>query len=191
MIQDNDIVFKAGTHQSDATGRATTRLRAPLGTDAARVWALIDATPALDSNSLYANLLQCSDFSSTCTIAERGGEVIGWMSGYVPPAQPDTLFVWQICVSDAARGQGMGRRLIADALVRPANAHIRQLSCTITADNTASWALFASVARALDAPLQRADRFDADAHFAGQHASELGVTIGPFRRDRAANLAAV
>lgn len=189
MIQDNDIALGAST-QSDLYAGAPTLLRAPVGTDAARVSALIAATPALDDNSLYANLLQCSDFSSTCSLAERDGGVLGWMSGYVPPDHPDTLFVWQICVSHAARGQGIARRLIADVLARPANAHIRQLACTITEDNAASWALFSAVARALDAPMQRAGRFEADAHFAGQHASELGVTIGPFHSDRVAGLAA-
>lgn len=187
MLQGNAYLNRAVAHPSGAE----TQLRAPLATDGSRVWALIEATPALDSNSLYANLLQCSDFSTTCTLAEREGEVVGWMSGYVPPAQPDTLFVWQICVSGAARGQGMGKRLIEDALARPGNAHIRHIACTITEDNTASWALFASVARALDAPLQRAERFSEDAHFAGQHASELAVTIGPFHRDRTASLAVV
>lgn len=190
MIQDNDIDFNSATHQSTVPSTTPTRFRAPLDIDASRVWSLIEATPALDDNSLYANLLQCSDFAATCALAERGDELLGWMSGYVPPSRPDTLFVWQICVSDAARGLGMGRRLLAEALSRPANAHIHQLACTITADNTASWALFASVARALDAPLQRVERFDTVAHFAGAHASEFGVTIGPFHRDRAATLAA-
>ena len=76
-----------------------------------RVWDLIAANPALDGNSLYANLLQCSHFAETCALAEQNGTLVGWMSGYRPPEQPDTLFVWQICVSEAARGQGLGKRL--------------------------------------------------------------------------------
>lgn len=191
MKQGNTVLNNAGVRPSDASNSVETQLRAPLGTDGSRVWALIAATPALDGNSLYANLLQCADFSTTCVLAEREGDVVGWMSGYVPPAEPNTLFVWQICVSEAARGQGMARRLIVDALARPCNAHIRQIACTITEDNAASWALFSAVARALDAPLQQTERFDRDAHFAGQHASELGVIIGPFHQDRVASLAAV
>lgn len=190
MRQDNTAPSKSDLQGAKASGGAQIELRAPVATDGARVWALIEATPALDSNSLYANLLQCSDFAATCTLAERDGEVIGWMSGYVPPARPDTLFVWQICVSDKARGEGLGKRLIADALARPENDHIRHVACTITEDNAASWALFTSVARALDAPLHRTERFTRDAHFAHQHASELAVTIGPFHTDRAASLAA-
>ena len=117
MLQGNADLKSAAPHPSSAVAEAI-KLRAPLPADGSRVWALIEATPALDSNSLYANLLQCSDFSDTCALAERAGEVVGWMSGYIPPAKPDTLFVWQICVSDAARGQGAGKRLIEDVLAR-------------------------------------------------------------------------
>lgn len=190
MLQGNADLKSAAPHPSSAAAEAI-KLRAPVPADGSRVWALIEATPALDSNSLYANLLQCSDFSDTCALAERAGEVVGWMSGYIPPAKPDTLFVWQICVSDAARGQGAGKRLIEDVLARPCNAHIRHVACTITEDNTASWALFAAVARSLKAPLQKAERFLKDAHFGGRHASEFAVTIGPFHRDQQAHLAAV
>lgn len=190
MIEGNTTVNSPGRRLTDASGNPAIRLRAPLGTDGPRVWALIAATPALDGNSLYANLLQCSDFSATCALAETDGELVGWMSGYIPPKQPDTLFVWQICVSDAARGRGLAGQLIGEVLARPDNAHIRHIACTITQDNAASWALFTAVARKLDAPLQRAERFDRATHFAGQHASELGVTIGPIHRDRVDSLSA-
>ena len=185
--------MKQGTtalNSADDGERAGIQLRAPHATDGSRVWDLIQATPALDANSLYANLLQCSDFADTCALAERDGELVGWMSGYRPPNQPDTLFVWQICVSEAARGQGLGKRLVAEVLSRPANQSIRQVRCTITESNAASWALFGTIARAFDAPLQRAEHFTRDAHFAGRHDSEFAVTIGPIQRDRAASLAA-
>ena len=185
MKQGNAVPGQAGPDDATAT-----QLRAPLATDGSRVWDLIQATPALDANSLYANLLQCSDFAETCAVAERDGQLVGWMSGYRPPSQPDTLFVWQICVSAAARGQGLGQRLVAEVLARPANQSIRQVTCTITEANAASWALFGAIARAFDAPLERTERFAGDAHFAGRHDSEFAVTIGPIHRDRAASLAA-
>ena len=180
----------AAYQQADQSEAARIRLRAPRATDGARVWDLIEATPALDANSLYANLLQCSDFADTCALAECDGELVGWMSGYRPPNAPDTLFVWQICVSEAARGQGLGKRMVAEVLSRPANQSVQQISCTITEANAASWALFGGIAKAFDAPLQRAKHFTRDAHFAGRHDSEFAVTIGPIQRDRAASLAA-
>ena len=164
---------------SEARSQAV-HIRCPSGADGASVWSLIAQTPALDGNSLYCNLLQCTHFAETCAVAESEGEVVGWLSAYVPPGQPDTLFVWQVCVAESARGQGLAHRLLTAILQRPGSAAIRFIQSTITADNSPSWALFEKVARALDAPLQRQPHFDREVHFGGTHATEHLVTIGPF-----------
>ena len=39
------------------------------------IWELISACPPLDTNSAYANLLQCTHFADTCVIAEREGRI--------------------------------------------------------------------------------------------------------------------
>ncbi|MGV8988321.1 MAG: diaminobutyrate acetyltransferase [Cypionkella sp.] len=155
-------------------------IRAPQPEDGPQIWRLIEAAGALDSNSLYCNLLQCTHFAETCAVAEMDGEVVGWMSGYVPPAQPDTLFVWQVCVAEAARGCGLGQRLITSVLARPKAAKLRHVDCTITKTNAASWALFRKVARALDADLKSEPHFLRETHLDGEHESEIRVTIGPF-----------
>ena len=77
-------------------GSETLTLRAPRKPDGARIWALIRSIEALDDNSMYCNLLQCSHFASTCALAEIDGKPVGWISGYLPPEKPDTLFVWQV-----------------------------------------------------------------------------------------------
>lgn len=173
-----------------AAAPAAPAIRKPSAEDGLGVAALIRATPALDDNSLYCNLLQCTHFAATCAIAERDGEIVGWMSGYIPPDMPETLFVWQVCVGEAGRGQGLGGRLIGAVLMRPACARVRKIACTITPDNAASWALFGSVARKLGAPLRHVEHFTRNDHFGGQHDSELAVTIGPFDRHRTLELAA-
>jgi len=156
------------------------RTRVPRPSDGPKIWHLIEASGALDANSLYCNLLQCSHFGETCAVAEHEGEIVGWMSGYAPPAQPDTLFVWQVCVADAARGQGLGLRLIQSVLERSGSANLRNVECTITKTNAASWALFRSVARELDAGITTQPHFLREIHLDGQHDSEIRVTIGPF-----------
>jgi len=173
-----------------AAAFASPAIRQPTAEDGVGIAALIGATPALDDNSLYCNLLQCTHFAATCAIAERQGEIVGWMSGYIPPDMPETLFVWQVCVGAAGRGQGLGGKLIGAVLARPHCARIRNIACTITRDNAASWALFGSVARKLGAPLNHAEHFTRDDHFGGQHDSELAVTIGPFDRHRTLELVA-
>lgn len=156
------------------------RIRAPHPSDGQQIWSLIEAAGALDTNSLYCNLLQCSHFAPTCALAEWNGKIVGWMSGYLPPAQPDTLFVWQICVTDVARGQGLGQRLITSVLMRPSCAGVRQVECTITNANVASWALFRKVALALEADLTSQPHFLREKHLDMRHDSEFRVTIGPF-----------
>lgn len=166
--------------------QAMVAIRPPRASDGAAVWRLIRETEALDDNSLYCNLLQCSHFSATCAVAEMQGEVVGWMSGYVPPDQAGTLFVWQICVGEPARGHGLAKRLVADVLARPDCDDVRHIECTITDDNSASWALFEGIARQLGARLSRRCHFSRDLHFDGLHDSEFQVTIGPFDRAAAA-----
>ena len=180
MIYGNTVLYDADALRRSAVKAPAARLRAPRGTDGAAIWALIKAQPSLDDNSLYCNLLQSTHFAGTCALAEQDEKIVGWVSGYVPPGQPDTLFIWQVCVDPAAQGQGLGRRLIADVLSRPACHQITMLECTITEDNEPSWALFSSIARRLEAQLQQVEHFSRDDHFADQHDSEFAVRIGPF-----------
>lgn len=180
MIYGNTVLYDADAFRRSAASAPTVRLRAPRGTDGAEVWSLIQSQPSLDDNSLYCNLLQSTHFADTCALAEQDDRIVGWVSGYIPPKDPDTLFIWQVCVDAAAQGQGLGRKLIADVLSRPACRHVTMLECTITEDNEASWALFSSIARRLGAQLRQVEHFSQDEHFAGRHDSEFAVRIGPF-----------
>ena len=164
-------------------GRALT-LRRPRKADGAKVWAMIQEIEALDDNSMYCNLLQCSHFAGTCAVAVEDGQPIGWVSGYIPPEMPDTLFIWQVAVHPRARGRGVAKQLLHELLRRPECFEVRHLHSTITRDNAASWALFRSFAGDLEAPLDDAAHFERDADFDGAHATEHLVRIGPFKRAR-------
>lgn len=159
------------------------KLRRPRTTDGRAVHALIAACPPLDHNSLYLNLLQCTHFAETCVLAEseKNHELpVGFISGYLIPERPHTLFIWQVAVATAARGHGLARRMLEELLARPACAATTHLETTITPSNRASWALFHSLARSLHASLEQRVLFDRDAHLDGVHQSEELVTIGPF-----------
>lgn len=155
-------------------------LRPPRGEDGAALHRLVAACPPLDPNSLYCNLLQCTHFSDTGVAAERNGELVGFISGYIVPARPDTLFVWQVAVAAAARGEGLAKRMLCELLGRSATTAVRFLETTITPDNQASWALFESLARELGAAHQRHNHFERDRHFGGVHDDEMLMRIGPF-----------
>lgn len=165
-------------------------IRAPESADGADVWQLVGDSGTLDTNSLYCNLLQCSHFAPTCAIAHLDGQIVGWMSGYIPPQQPDALFVWQICVSPKARKRGLAQHLIQDVLNRKECAAVRHVCCTITKDNAASWKLFESVARQLNASMTSHEHFSSNEHFRGLHDSEFEVVIGPFEQPNISGLKA-
>ena len=145
------------------------------------VFRLIGSCPPLDTNSSYCNLLQCSHFANTSVAAERDGELMGFISGYAVPERPDTLFVWQVAVSEQARGVGLASRMLTHILARPRYEQFCYLETTITEDNQASWALFKRFAKTQKADFQHATWMDKDLHFAGQHDSEVLVRIGPFK----------
>lgn len=167
-----------GLGETDPSGAI--QLRVPRAEDGAPLHRLVADCPPLDPNSLYCNLLQCSHFAGTSVAAERDGRLVGFISGYVPPVQPDTLFVWQVAVSGAARGAGLGKRMLRHLLERPQCGEVRFLETTITPDNEASWGLFRSLARDLNAAVESRVLFERERHFGGAHDDEMLLTIGPF-----------
>jgi L-2,4-diaminobutyric acid acetyltransferase len=153
--------------------------RAPEATDAHAIYRLITRCPPLDGNSLYCYLLQCAHFSGTCMLAERAGEVRGWISSYIQPAHPSRLFIWQIAVDSDTRGSGLARRLALTLLERETCKRVRFIDATVTPGNAASRALFASLAHHLATSLTTAPYFECERHFGGVHESEELITIGP------------
>ena len=155
-------------------------LRSPVLEDGVAVFRLVENCPPLDMNSSYCNLLQCSHFANTSVAAQMNGEMVGFISGYVIPGRPDTLFVWQVAVAEQARGVGLASRMLTHILARPHCAAIAYVETTITQDNQASWALFKSLAKKLSADFRSSGWMDKETHFAGKHDSEALVHIGPF-----------
>jgi L-2,4-diaminobutyric acid acetyltransferase len=156
-------------------------LRQPVAEDGSAVHELIAACPPLDTNSMYCNLLQCAHFSATSVAAELGGDIVGFISGYIQPDKPDTLFIWQVAVGEKARGQGLAGRMLKEILARPACDAVRFIETTITPDNRASWALFESLTNKLGTELKRSVMFERQQHFAGQHETEMLARIGPVK----------
>ncbi|MEZ5490315.1 MAG: diaminobutyrate acetyltransferase [Gammaproteobacteria bacterium] len=153
--------------------------RAPISADGAQVHNLVANCPPLDTNSIYCNLLQCTHFASTSVAAEINQELAGFVSGYLKPEQPDTLFIWQVAVGEPARGRGLATRMLSHILNRTDCQNVRWLETTITESNAPSWALFQSFAASLDADIQSSVLFDKQTHFNDKHESERLVRIGP------------
>jgi len=152
---------------------------APRVSDGADIHRLVAACPPLDVNSTYAYLLLCRDFSGTCVRAARGGDTVGFVSAYRPPQREDTIFVWQVAVDAACRGQGLALRMLRELLERPAVRGCRYLETTVSPSNGASMKVFYRLARELGAPVGQEELFE-EADFGDEpHESEKLIRIGP------------
>ena len=157
-------------------------LRKPIPQDGPSVHHLINQIPELDSNSIYCNLLQCSHFSNTSIITVEQGETVGFISGYVKPGSPETLFVWQVAVCERARGMGIASQMLKQLVERQGLTYITHLETTITVSNKASWALFNRFTKQFTAPIDRSVLFNSSTHFNNEHDSEWLARIGPLMR---------
>lgn len=170
-----------GEGQAETTGSTALDIRTAELTDAATIWRLVEASGALDVNSCYAYLLLCSHFADTCLVACEGEELAGFVAAYVPPRQPEVIFVWQIAVAPRYRGQGLARELLAQLVERARTQGARYLEATITPDNQASQRLFRGLAESRNWPVDTRTHFESR-HFAGSsHDPELLFRIGPFQ----------
>ncbi|KEO53917.1 diaminobutyrate acetyltransferase [Thioclava indica] len=151
--------------------------RKPDAQDGSEIWKLIQRCKPLDENSMYCNLLQCDHFRDTCVMVERDGQLLGWISGYIAPSDPQSFFVWQVAVAPEARGLGLGKRMLRHLISRDETADCTRLKTTITKSNGASWGLFRSFARSIGGELSDEAHFHEDDHFDGHAATEHMVTI--------------
>ncbi|CUH66877.1 L-2,4-diaminobutyric acid acetyltransferase [Thalassovita gelatinovora] len=173
-------------HTRGMTGTALPALRKPDAKDGADIWELVRSCQPLDENSMYCNLIQCDHFRDTCVVAELDGETVGWVSGYILPHDPDTLFIWQVAVAEQARGMGLGAVMLQNILARDVCEDVERVQTTITGDNAASWALFRKFAGIKDAELTSQPYFTQALHFRDLHKTENMVTISLKNRMRAA-----
>lgn len=164
-------------HALDLHGKPLPVVRTPRAEDGAAIWELVRACKPLDENSMYCNLIQCDHFRETCVVAELGRTIAGWVSAYVLPDDPATLFVWQVAVSPDARGRGLGSLMLNGLLQRDACADIARIQTTITADNDASWSLFRRFANRRGVRLDAKAYYTQALHFRDRHETEHMVTI--------------
>lgn len=180
MIYGTSVMHDASAlHRQAAVTRPAT-IRRPCAADSDQIWSLTRSIPLPDAHSPRSIRLQAAHFAGTSAAAEWGGDVLGWAFGYVMPEQTDTLFLWQVCVSDDAQDDHLGSRLVLDVLSRPACGRVTTLQCTIRHDDEPSWDLFTSIARRLKAQMRQIEPFDRRQQSSGP--TEYGVSIGPFDR---------
>lgn len=153
----------------------------PEKSDGEKIWKLIGETGGLDLNSSYCYFMLGEYFGDTCAKAvdNDSDEVVGFVSGFRKPDASDSLFIWQVCVSKKAQGNGVAKRMIQ--FILSAHPDIRFIETTVGPTNTASDALFCSIARKFDATVRKDVFLDHKEFTVGAHETELLYKIGPFK----------
>lgn len=147
--------------------------RKPSIRDGRAVHQLISQSPPLDLNSVYSYYLLSDHFQDSCVIAEKNGQVVGFLSAYPVPQRPDTLFVWQVVVSAELRGQHLAARMLDSVLERLGEA-VHFVEATVNPSNMASRKLFESLARKHQTQVQESVYLQAeDFGPAAAHESEI------------------
>lgn len=148
-------------------------LRLPAREDGAALHTLVRLNPPLDMNSVYCNVLQCTHFSDTCILAEKEGRLIGYVTGYLMPGDPEIYFLWQVGVSPEGRGHGLAVKMIQAILARDFCRNVRELNTTITRTNEASRRLFQSLAEKENAEITEEENYFPEEVLGGHKAESL------------------
>lgn len=163
------------------TEEISIELRLPNLEDGKAVHELIQRCPPLDVNSSYNYFLLCSHFRNTCVVAEADDRLVGFLSAYLLPERPETLFVWQVAVDEAARGHGLAGRMLEHVMERPFCGNVDTLETTISPSNLSSRRVFQRYAEKHQAESSE-ETFIEVHHFGGeQHEEERLIRIGPWK----------
>ena len=147
--------------------------------DPPNILKLVRSSPPLEENSLYAYFLLAIHFPVSGAMAFHEGKAAGFVAGYTPPGREDTLFVWQIAVDPAFRGQSLAKGMIRSILGREENRKIKYIEASVTPSNAKSRSFFDSLARSYNCACTE-DNFISEAEFAGtSHETERLIRIGP------------
>lgn len=168
-----------GRRNHGSGGTPPLEIDLPVVADGPALHRITRASGVLDVNSCYAYLLWCRDFSRTSAVARFDGAVVGFVTGFLRPQDPETLLVWQVAVDAAHRGGGVAGKLLNHLVDRLMPAGVRYLETTISADNTASIRLFSRLAERRRAGIARSVLFPAEL-FPDAHLGEDLYRIGPF-----------
>ncbi|WP_331724866.1 diaminobutyrate acetyltransferase (plasmid) [Streptomyces sp. NBC_00111] len=152
--------------------------RAPVPDDAAAVWKLVGNTPGLDSNSPYYYTLWFRDFAHGSLVATVDDEIVGFLTGYRRPDEPETYFVWQTAVNPRHGIPFLGVKLFQAAADQQVAEGARYVEATVSAENKSIIMVLKQFARKHAAHIETRVLFPGSL-FAGDHHDEVLYRIGP------------
>ncbi|WP_434445306.1 diaminobutyrate acetyltransferase [Lentzea sp. E54] len=166
----------------DGEGRGPTStllIDRPDQRDGTAMWRIARDSEVLDLNSSYSYLLWARDFAETSVVARLGTDLVGFVTGYLRPDSPGTLFVWQVAVDARHRGRGVAGAMLEVLVERACARGARFLETTITPANRPSVGLFTSLARTSGVGLEHQPLFPSEL-FPHAHEAEDLYRVGPW-----------
>ncbi|MGP4069545.1 diaminobutyrate acetyltransferase [Halobacillus sp. B29] len=151
----------------------------PEKSDGAEVYEMIENIPILDLNSSYSYLLWCEFFSDTSVVVKDEGNTVGFISGFIHPSSPDTLFIWQVAVAESERGQGLATRMIDHIVER--HEDVNYIEATVSPSNKPSQQLFQGYAKKKEVSCDISVCFEEDDFPGEDHEQENTFKIGPLK----------
>ncbi|WP_307786874.1 diaminobutyrate acetyltransferase [Pseudogracilibacillus auburnensis] len=156
--------------------------REPTEDDGSEMFRIVKESKVLDVNSSYSYLMWSKYFNKTSIIAQcEKEEVIGFVSGFLQPESPNTLFIWQVAVDEKHRGKGLATKLIDQLLRQLEEENVRFLEATVTPTNIPSSKLFKGIAKKRETNCAIFECFSEDQFPDPSHEAELTYRIGPLK----------
>ncbi|MEU5092822.1 diaminobutyrate acetyltransferase [Streptomyces sp. NPDC021356] len=154
--------------------------RAPIPQDGPAVWQMVEDTPGLDSNSVYYYSLWFRDFADGSLVATVDDELVGFLTGYRRPDEPETYFVWQTAVNPRHGIPFLGVKLFQEAADQQVANGARYVEATVSAENKAIIMVLKQYAKKHSAPVETRVLFPGSlfADSEGHH-DEVLYRIGP------------
>jgi L-2,4-diaminobutyric acid acetyltransferase len=145
--------------------------------DIREVYNLLTANrPYVGLNSKYTYFLLAKDFSNTCVVAEHGGKIVGFSSGYMSPVRSDTFFSWEAVVHKDYRGNQLQKRMLLHQIWITGAKYFEG---TVNPSNEASKRSFLGLARMLGTNCEEKVMFSEEDFENDGHEAEILFRVGP------------
>ncbi len=122
-------------------------LRLPVPEDAEKLSTITPQTGQDLAGDLIGELAEFDCYRKTSVVAELDGQPVGVALAYIPPYDPETLFIWQLTLAEHEQDKGLASLMLGQLIRREACVGVTRVQTTISADNEPAWSLFRRFAR--------------------------------------------
>lgn len=141
---------------------ATITFRSPDVSHAAHISSMVKQHDQLDDNSEYIYAIWCTYFAPNTAVALDGNEVLAFITGFRPPSDPQTFFLWQTCAKPRHGIPNLGVDLIQYAAEREIGRGARTIEASVAVDNKPIKLLMKTLCRRLGGKLETGVLFASD-----------------------------